>query len=133
MSRYLPPGHVPFDQKRPASKGTRHPRRRGETMPTKTKKRPLRTRTPSRVKKRKPTTRRARPKSARPSHQHPELAGLGLLAVGLFLGAVLYLGVGGGVGGAGLVHGIEAVVGSMVYGFPPALAPLRGPQLFRGA
>ena len=73
-------------------------------MPTKTKKRPLKTRTPSRVKKRKPTTRRASPQAAaRPSHQHPELVGLALLAVGIFLASVLYLGVGGGVGGTALV------------------------------
>jgi S-DNA-T family DNA segregation ATPase FtsK/SpoIIIE len=102
-------------------------------MPTKTKKRPLKTRTPSRVKKRKPTTRRARPKAARPSHQHPELIGLGLLAVGAFLGSVLYLGIGGGAGGSALVHGIEAVVGAAVYGFPPALVALGGLMLFRSS
>src|SRR4051794_6909344 len=103
-------------------------------MPTKTKKRPLKTRTPSRVKKRKPTTRRARPKAAaRPSHQHPELVGLALLAVGIFLASVLYVGVGGGVGGTGLVHGIEAVVGAAVYAVPPALVAIGGLMLFRSS
>src|SRR3954453_982236 len=106
---------------------------KGPFMPTKTKKRPLKTRTPSRVKKRKPTTRRARPKAARPSHQHPELAGLGLLAVGLFVGSVLYAGLGGGVGGTALVHGIEAVVGAAVYGVPPALVAVGALMLFRSS
>jgi S-DNA-T family DNA segregation ATPase FtsK/SpoIIIE len=102
-------------------------------MPTKTKKRPLKTRTPSRVKKRKPAKRRARPQAARPTHQHPELAGLVLVAVGAFLGSVLYLGFGGGVGGTALVHGIEAVGGAAVYGVPPALCSLGALMLFRSA
>ena len=45
------------------------------------KKRTLRPRTPSRVRKRSARTRR--------SHHHPELIGLGLAALGLFLATVL--------------------------------------------
>jgi S-DNA-T family DNA segregation ATPase FtsK/SpoIIIE len=101
-------------------------------MPTKTKKRPLKTRTPSRVKKRKPTPRRTRAKAARPSHQHPELIGLGLVAVGLFLGAAL-LGVNGGVIGRGAIHGVRVVIGAAVYGLPPALVSVGGLMLFRSS
>ena len=50
-------------------------------MAARKKKRPLRPRTPSRVKKRT-TKKKAR---ARAAHEHPELIGLGLAAVGLFL------------------------------------------------
>src|SRR3954454_10512024 len=107
---------------------------KGPFMPTKTKKRPLKTRTPSRVKKRKPTTRRARPKGgARPSHQHPELVGLALLAVGIFLASVLYVGVGGGVGGTALVHGIETVLGPPVFAAPPSLIAIGGLMLYRSS
>ena len=56
-------------------------------MAARKKKRPLRPRTPSRVKKR--TTRKKR---ARAAHEHPELIGLALAAVGLFLSSLLYLG-----------------------------------------
>ena len=64
-------------------------------MAARKKKRPLRPRTPSRVKKRT-TKKKAR---ARAAHEHPELIGLGLVAVGLFLASLLYLGWEGGVAG----------------------------------
>jgi hypothetical protein len=54
-------------------------------MARRRKKRALRPRTPSRVKRRK------KPASKR-SHHHPELIGLVLLAVGLFLATLTYLG-----------------------------------------
>jgi hypothetical protein len=50
-------------------------------MARRRKKRTLRPRTPSRVRKRRDRTRR--------SHHHPELVGLGLTALGLFLAALL--------------------------------------------
>ena len=50
----------------------------------------LRPKTPSRVKKRKRKTKRAR------GHQHPELVGLWLAALGLFLASVVYVGWNGG-------------------------------------
>ena len=60
-------------------------------MAARKKKRPLRPRTPSRVKKR--TKKR---KHARAAHQHPELIGLALATFGLFLASLLYLGWEGG-------------------------------------
>src|ERR687892_33819 len=55
-------------------------------MPRRKRKTKLRPKMPSRVKKR--TRKAARPRSL----QHPELWGLGLVALGLFLGTVLYAG-----------------------------------------
>jgi DNA segregation ATPase FtsK/SpoIIIE, S-DNA-T family len=81
------------------------------------KKRPakVRPRTPARV--RKKTRRRSR---ARAPHQHPELIGLGLIAVGLFLGAVLYAGWNGGYVGGAIGDGLDSVVGGIAYVFPVA-------------
>src|SRR5262245_34706481 len=82
------------------------------------KKRPARVRpkTPSRVKKR---TQRRR-SAARAPHQHPELIGLGLIAVGLFLGAVLYAGWNGGYVGGAIGDGLLSVVGGIAYLLPVA-------------
>jgi DNA segregation ATPase FtsK/SpoIIIE, S-DNA-T family len=85
------------------------PRRKRRTFP-------LRPRKPSRVKKR---TRKTR--SASEPRRHPELVGLGLAAVGLFLGSVVYLGWNGGWVGRALADGIDAVVGGASYGLPVAL------------
>jgi len=54
------------------------------------------------------------------SHHHPELYGLGLIAIGIFLGSVLYLGWNGGVVGAVLARGILAVIGVTTYFLPLA-------------
>ncbi len=54
------------------------------------------------------------------SHHHPELFGLGLIAVGIFLGSVLYLGWNGGVVGAALARAILAVIGVTTYFLPLA-------------
>src|SRR3989442_15449146 len=93
------------------------------------KKRPskLRPKTPSRVKKRT----RAR-KGAR-VHQHPELIGLGLAALGVFLGAVMYAGWNGGYVGRWLADGLHALVGAAAYGLPVALAAVGGLMLGRSA
>jgi S-DNA-T family DNA segregation ATPase FtsK/SpoIIIE len=79
------------------------------------KKRPARVRpkTPSRVKKR--TRRKA---AAAPAHQHPELIGLGLLAFGLFMATVLYVGWNGGYVGKAIGDGFVAVVGGIAYVLP---------------
>jgi DNA segregation ATPase FtsK/SpoIIIE, S-DNA-T family len=77
-------------------------------------KRTLRPRTPSRVKRRKRT-----PKQR--SHHHPELIGLGLTAVGLFLATLVYLGWEGGRAGGGIVDGIWTLVGDAGYLLPSAL------------
>jgi S-DNA-T family DNA segregation ATPase FtsK/SpoIIIE len=73
----------------------------------------LRPKTPSRVKRRRGGG-KAR------GHQHPELIGLGLAAIGLFLAAVLYLGWGGGVVGGALADGFRAVIGQAVFVAPVA-------------
>src|SRR5439155_929568 len=77
----------------------------------------LRPKTPARVKKAK-RTRAAAPRS----HHHPELWGLGLLVVGLFLGSVLYAGWDGGPVGDRAASGVRALVGSAAYAAPLAFA-----------
>jgi DNA segregation ATPase FtsK/SpoIIIE, S-DNA-T family len=86
-------------------------------MPRKRKKK-LRPKLPSRVKK----TRTKR--SARARSQHPELWGLGSVALGLFLGAVLYLGWNGGYVGGWLGEGLDRLVGDAKYVVPVVLAVL---------
>jgi S-DNA-T family DNA segregation ATPase FtsK/SpoIIIE len=86
-------------------------------MPRKRKKK-LRQKLPSRVKK----TRTKR--SARPRSQHPELWGLGSVALGLFLGAVLYFGWNGGYVGGWLGDGLDRIVGDAKYVVPVVLAVL---------
>ena len=97
-------------------------------MAARKKKRPLRPRTPSRVKKR--TTRRKR---ARAGHEHPELIGLGLVAVGLFLATLVHLGWEGGVVGEKVEEGLRDLVGSAAYAVPVALVVVGGLMLVRSA
>jgi S-DNA-T family DNA segregation ATPase FtsK/SpoIIIE len=84
-------------------------------MPRKRKSK-LRRKLPSRVKK----TRTKR--SARARTQHPELWGLGSVAFGLFLGAVLYFGWNGGYVGGWLGDGLDRLVGDAKYVVPVVLA-----------
>ncbi len=98
-------------------------------MAARKKKRPLRPRTPSRVKKRT-TKKRAR---ARAAHEHPELIGLGLVSVGLFLASLLYLGWQGGVAGEKVEAGLRDAIGSAAYAAPLALLVVGGLMLFRSA
>jgi S-DNA-T family DNA segregation ATPase FtsK/SpoIIIE len=86
-------------------------------MPRK-RKRKLRPRLPSRVKK----TRTKR--SARSQARHPELWGLAAVALGLFLGAVLYFGWSGGYVGGWLGEGLDRLVGGARYAVPVALMVL---------
>jgi S-DNA-T family DNA segregation ATPase FtsK/SpoIIIE len=81
-------------------------------MAKRRKRRTLQPRTPSRVKRRKPSRRAQR------GHQHPELTGLGLVAVGIFLAVVLYLGWDGGQVGGWIADGLRSVVGSAAYALP---------------
>ena len=83
-------------------------------MPKRRKKRVLRPRTPSRVKRRKRAAKER-------SHHHPELIGLGLTAVGLFLATLVYLGWEGGRAGGSIVDGVWAVVGDAGYLLPAVL------------
>jgi S-DNA-T family DNA segregation ATPase FtsK/SpoIIIE len=82
----------------------------------------LRPKTPARVKKRR---------RARAGHEHPELIGLGLTALGLFLASIVYLGWSGGVVGGGIVDGVEAVIGGAAYAAPLALLAVGGLLLGR--
>jgi DNA segregation ATPase FtsK/SpoIIIE, S-DNA-T family len=77
------------------------------------KKRPLRPRVPSRVKKR--TQRRVR------SHHESELFGLALTALGFVLCAILYLGFDGGSMGSWLADALRSVLGDAAYVLPLAL------------
>ena len=97
-------------------------------MAARKKKRPLRPRTPSRVKKR--TTKK---KHARAAHEHPELIGLVLAAFGLFLASLLYLGWEGGVVGEKIEAGFATCLGSAAYVAPLALVGVGGLMLFRSA
>ena len=54
------------------------------------------------------------------SHHHPELIGLGLAAVGVFLSTVLYLGWSGGFAGGLAADGLEALIGAARAIFPIA-------------
>jgi S-DNA-T family DNA segregation ATPase FtsK/SpoIIIE len=79
------------------------------------KKRPHKTspRTPSRVKKR-----RAKPKGR--AHHHPELVGLGLAGLGVFLAAVLWFGLNGGPA----AHLVKSGIGAAAYLTPLVLIPV---------
>ena len=95
------------------------------------KKRPsrLRPKTPARVRKRR---RRAR-SGGSADHRHPELAGLGLIALGAFLGAVFYAGWNGGYVGGWLSDGLQAVLGDVAYAVPVAFVLVGGLMLARSA
>jgi DNA segregation ATPase FtsK/SpoIIIE, S-DNA-T family len=86
-------------------------------MPRKRKSK-LRPKLPSRVKK----TRTKRGGRAR--NQHPELWGLGAIALGLYLGAVLYFGWSGGYVGNWLGEGLDKLVGDARYVIPVGLTAL---------
>jgi DNA segregation ATPase FtsK/SpoIIIE, S-DNA-T family len=85
-------------------------------MARRRKRRTLKPRVPKRVKTRKKRERKTR------GHQHPELIGLGLVALGVFLVAVLWAGWNGGYVGGWISDGLDAVIGSASLGLPAALA-----------
>src|SRR5579884_3004257 len=93
-------------------------------MPRTKRKRRLRPKTPSRIKKR---TKAARPRSER----RPELWGLGLVALGLFLGSVVYAGWNGGYVGGALADGFHALLGAAVYLLPVGLVAVGGLMVVR--
>jgi S-DNA-T family DNA segregation ATPase FtsK/SpoIIIE len=93
-------------------------------MARRRKKRRLKPRLPARVRKK---TR----KGGGRGNQHPELIGLGLAALGLFLGTIFYLGWSGGVVGGWIVHGLEAVVGAAAYAVPIACVAIGGLMVAR--
>src|SRR2546423_14614257 len=78
------------------------------------KTRTLKPRIPARIRKK---GRKGKPKSA----QHLELTGLGLLALGLFLASILYLGWSGGMVGGGIAHVFfTGAIGAGAYVAPVA-------------
>jgi len=91
-------------------------------MARRKKKRPLRPRVPARVRKR---TKRAR------SHHDSELLGLALVALGLVLSAILYVGLDGGAVGSWLADTLRAVMGDAAYVLPLALLVVGGLMLAR--
>ena len=91
-------------------------------MAARRKKRPLRPRVPARVKK--------RTKRRRSQHEN-ELLGLALLALGLVLAAILYLGLDGGAVGSWLADVLADVIGNATYVLPIALVGLGGLLLAR--
>ena len=79
--------------------------------------------TPSRVKKRRGK------KPARAHHQRPELVGLGLAGLGVFLAAVLWLGFNGGP----VAHVVHWGIGAAAYLTPVVLIPLGALIVFRSS
>ena len=94
------------------------------------KKRPTKLRpvTPARVKKQK----RKRARGSRPE-QHHELAGLGLLAVGVFLSVVLWLGWDGGTIGAQVDSSLARVLGTARHVVPALLVLVGGLMVARAS
>jgi DNA segregation ATPase FtsK/SpoIIIE, S-DNA-T family len=82
-------------------------------MARRRKKRTLKPRLPARV-------RTKRRKGKAKNQQHPELIGLGLVALGLFLASVLYLGWSGGMVGGWIADGFTASIGAGAYVAPVA-------------
>src|SRR5215470_6457072 len=96
-------------------------------MPRRKRRSKLRPKLPSRVRK----TRTKR--SARARSQHPELWGLAAIALGLYLGAVLYFGWNGGYVGGWLGDGLDKLIGDAKYVVPVALAVLGALMVTRSA
>jgi S-DNA-T family DNA segregation ATPase FtsK/SpoIIIE len=84
-------------------------------MARRRKRRTLRPRVPARVKRRKRGVKKAE------GHQHPELTGLGLVALGVFLGFVVWAGWNGGYVGLWIGEGLDALIGRATLGLPAAL------------
>jgi len=77
-----------------------------------------RPRTPARIRKRRGKRRASA--SRRPSHHYPELIGLGLLATGVFLACVLWLGLSGGP----VPDAVIDAIGWAAYLTPLVLCPV---------
>jgi len=85
----------------------------------------LRPKTPSRIKKKRP----AKPRG----HRHPELWGLGLVALGIFLGSVIYAGWNGGYVGGALADGLDALIGGASLVVPIACVTIGALMVARSA
>src|SRR5438477_12946066 len=64
---------------------------------------------------------------------HPELWGLGLVALGLFLGSVIYAGWNGGYVGRALADGLDALIGGASWVVPVAFVVLGALMVARSA
>jgi DNA segregation ATPase FtsK/SpoIIIE, S-DNA-T family len=92
---------------------------------------------PSKLRPRKPARIRNKPKP-KPvrrgkvaSHHRPEIAGLALVGIGIFFGAVLYGSWNGGTAGAWLARGLRDVAGLAAYVVPVALVAVGALMLGR--
>src|SRR5438093_1045339 len=83
-------------------------------MARRRKRRTLKPRVPKRVKKKRRSTKTR-------GHQHPELIGLGLVALGVFLGSVIWAGWNGGYVGHWIGDGTYAVMGLAALVLPAVL------------
>jgi S-DNA-T family DNA segregation ATPase FtsK/SpoIIIE len=97
-------------------------------MARRRKKRTLKPRLPARVKKR---TRKGRGKPK--SEQHLELIGLGLVALGVFLASILYLGWSGGMVGGWIGDGFTGAIGTAAYVAPVAAVGVGALMVARSA
>jgi S-DNA-T family DNA segregation ATPase FtsK/SpoIIIE len=96
-------------------------------MARRRKKRTLRPRLPSRVKK------RTRKGGKVKSEQHLELSGLGLLALGVFLASILYLGWSGGMVGGAIADAFTGAIGAAAYVAPVAFVLVGALMVARSA
>jgi S-DNA-T family DNA segregation ATPase FtsK/SpoIIIE len=94
--------------------------------PRRKKKRTLKPRLPARVRTKR---RKGKPKN----QQHPELIGLGLVALGVFLASILYLGWSGGMVGGWIADGFTAAIGSAAYVAPVAFVVVGSLMVARSA
>ena len=119
---------VPLDPlAEPASRRKRASAAKQARMaPRRKQKRTLKPRLPARVRTKK---RKSKTKNA----QHPELIGLGLLALGIFSASVLYLGWSGGMVGGWIVDGFTATIGAAAYVAPIAFLVVGALMVARSA
>ena len=93
-------------------------------MARRRKRRTLKPRVPARVKRKKQAQKKR-------GHHHPELIGLGLVALGVFLGAVVWAGWNGGYVGGWIADGLDALIGEAALVLPAALAVVGGLMVAR--
>ena len=84
----------------------------------------------------KPRSKQSRRSFPRPFSgelKHPELWGLGFVALGLFLGSVVYVGWNGGYVGAAMADGLDALIGGASWLLPILFVALGGLMVARSA
>ena len=92
-------------------------------MARRRKKRALRPRMPARTRRKRTQKQRGR--------QHPELIGLGIVAFGLFMAAVLYADWNGGYVGGWIAQAYDAMIGSLSYALPVLFVAVGGLMVAR--